>query len=83
MSRQGNSPLGPRTSHGSVFDEVQDALFIYGGFDLNKVRGDFLKYEFKVSNLFELTKMQFKLIFICINFRHLNGAFSTSNWQNS
>jgi len=45
--RSGNSPLGPRTSHGSIFDEVDDALYIYGGFDLNSVKRDLMKYELK------------------------------------
>ncbi|XP_076035463.1 multiple EGF like domains 8 [Oratosquilla oratoria] len=39
----------PRTSHGSVFIPQQDRLYIFGGYDLKSIKGDFLMFDFAAN----------------------------------
>jgi hypothetical protein len=44
-----------------VYDDSQDSLFVYGGFDLNYILGDLLVYRFQEAkwNLFDFDRSKF------------------------
>jgi hypothetical protein len=47
LSRHDGGPFVARASHASVYDDSQDSLFVYGGFDLNSILGDLTVYKFQ------------------------------------
>ncbi|KAK3860683.1 hypothetical protein Pcinc_033276 [Petrolisthes cinctipes] len=46
---RGGPPFNARTSHSSVYLPHLDRLYIYGGYDLNRVMGDLFMFDFGTS----------------------------------
>lgn len=46
---RGGPPLNDRTSHASIYLPHLDRLYVYGGYNLNKILGDLLIYDFGTS----------------------------------
>ncbi|XP_063223363.1 multiple epidermal growth factor-like domains protein 8 [Bacillus rossius redtenbacheri] len=44
-----NSGLLPRAAHTAVYHNETDALYVFGGYDLNRVLGDLAVYRFETS----------------------------------